>query len=485
MIHDSARLVRAFFLPEIKEDRGMNESNIYIFDEENIDELSEKLIELIKNRKFSEFRETVESIPAVDIALIFEYIEPDSHVAFFRLLPKELASEVFVEIDSDMQEELINTFTDAELSAILDELYLDDTVDIIEEMPANVVKRLLRASSAGNRNVINRLLKYPKNSAGTIMTTEYVRFIGDMTVERALAHIRDVAIDKETIYTCYITDYQRHLVGIVTAKELLISPLETKLSDIMEDSVISVRTTDDREEAARIFEKYGFIALPVVDAEERLVGIITVDDAIDVIKMEADEDFAKMSAVTPSEAPYMKTSAFSIWKARVPWLLILMFSATISSAILGGFEAALPGFLVIFVPMLMGTGGNSGGQASAMVIRGISVGEIAFSDILRVLWKEIRVGLACGATLGVVSFVKVLLVDRLITGNPEITVTVAFIVSAALALTIFVAKLIGASLPLLAKNVGFDPAVMASPLITTLVDALSLVVYFAVASAFL
>ena len=302
-----------------------------------------------------------------------------------------------------------------------------------------------------------------------------------MTVEDALRHVRRVAIDRETIYTCYVTDKKRRLIGIVTAKELLISPLDISLEQIMEESVVFVNTVDDKEEVALKFKKYGFLALPVVDAEHRLVGIITVDDAIDVIKEETEEDFAKMAAITPTETSYLKTSAFSIWRSRIPWLLILMISATLSSTILNRFEAALPAVLILFVPMLMDTGGNSGGQSSVTIIRGISIGEIAFVDLMRVLWKEIRVGVACGATLGAVAFVKVMLVDRLIMGNSEVTFTVALVVSLALCLTIIIAKLIGCTLPLVAKKIGFDPAVMASPLITTIVDAVSLLLYFAIA----
>lgn len=460
-----------------------NETKI-LSPEERIPEI-ELLISMLEGKRFSEFKEAIVSIPAVDIAALFHDIPDNHHFTFYRLLPKELAAEVFVEMDSELQEKVINSYTDTELSAMVQELYLDDMVDIIEEMPANVVKRILRTAGKENREIINSLLNYPKNTAGTIMTTEYVRFTKDMTVEKALEHIRRVAIDKETIYTCYITDKQRHLEGIVTAKELLISPLETTLEQIMEESVIFVNTTDNKEDVANKFNKYGFLALPVVDNECRLVGIVTIDDAIDVLKEEAEEDFAKMAAITPSETPYIRTNAFSIWKARIPWLLLLMISATFSSTILGSFEAALPAVLILFVPMLMDTGGNSGGQSSVTVIRAISMGELVFSDILRVLWKEIRVGIACGITLGAVAFGKVMLVDRLIMQNSEVTIRVALIVSIALAMTIIVAKIIGCTLPLVAKKVGFDPAVMASPLITTIVDAISLLLYFFVASRLL
>ena len=368
---------------------------------------------------------------------------------------------------------------------MLKELYLDDTVDIIEEMPASVVKRIIKSSTPENRSLINQLLNYPKDSAGTIMTPEYVRLRAKMTVREALAHLREVAIDKETIYTAYVTDEHRHLIGTVSAKDLLISPLERYVADIMEEAVIFVTTTDDKEIVAGKFEKYSFLALPVVDTEGRLVGIVTVDDAIEVIIEETEEDFAKMAAITPTETPYLKTTAFGIFKARIPWLLLLMISATFSSTILSRFESVLPAVLILFVPMLMDTGGNSGGQSSVTLIRGISLGEVEFKDAFRVLWKELRVGFLCGAALGAVAFFKVMLIDNLIMGNPSVTPAVAFTVAVTLFLTVIMAKLIGSLLPILAKKVGFDPAVMASPFITTIVDALSLVVYFLISSLLL
>ena len=458
--------------------------NKILSSDERLPELTELLL-LIDEKRYAEFRRIASDIPAVDIAEFFDGMPKDYYVPFYRLLPKEIAAETFVEMDAELKEHLINSFTDSELSATLEELYIDDTVDIIEEMPAAVVKRILRNSQGEDREIINRLLKYPKNTAGALMTTEYVRFTKEMTVEDALAHVRRVAIDKETIYTCYVTDKNRHLIGIVTAKDLLINPLDTKLRDIMEDSVIFVGTMDDKEEVANKFDKYGFLALPVVDNESRLVGIITVDDAIGVMREEAEEDFAKMAAITPSETSYLKTSAFSIWKSRIPWLLLLMISATFSSAILGRFESALPAVLLLFVPMLMDTGGNCGGQASVTVIRAISVGEARLSDFARILWKETRVGLACGVTLGFVAFVKVILIDRLLMKNSEVTVNVALAVALAVLMTIVVAKFIGSMLPLLAKRVGLDPAVMASPFITTLVDAVSLLLYFFISAQLL
>ena len=444
--------------------------------------ISERFSALIKEKRFGEVKILVERLAPPDVEEIFAELPEEQHTVFFRLLSKELAAEVFAFMDSDLQRKLIESFTDSELSAVISEMYIDDMVDVIEEMPAVVVKRILRNTGKEDREAINALLKYPKNSAGSLMTTEYVRFRADMTVSEALSHIRRVAIDKETIYTCYVTDNNRRLIGIVTAKRLLIAELDTLLSDIMETNVISVNTGDDREEVALKFDKYGFIAVPVVDSENRLVGIVTVDDAIEVIMEESEEDFAKMAAITPSETPYLKTNVRSIFLARIPWLLILMISSTISSAILTGFESLLPAVLVLFVPMIMGTGGNSGGQSSVTVTRSISLGEVEFSDLLRVFWKELRVGAMCALTLGVVTFLKVLLVDGLLLSNSAVSLTVSLAVALSLALTIIVAKIIGATLPLVAKKIGLDPAVMASPLITTLVDAISLIVYFFVAS---
>ncbi len=441
--------------------------------------------ELIKNKSYRRLREIAEIIPAPDLAQILGELEEREQPVLFRLLSKEQAAEVFVELEPLTQERLISSFTDRELSEILSELYIDDTVDLIEEMPAVVVKRILRYSDASDRAVINQILNYPKQSAGSVMTTEYVRFIEGIDVEAALTHIRRVAIDKETIYTCYVTDRDRHLVGVVTAKELLTAELDTPLSELMEKNVLYVNTHDDRELVAHTLNKYGLLAMPVVDSESRLVGIITLDDAVDVLKEESEEDFAKMAAITPTETPYLKTSVLSLFLARVPWLLFLMLSSTVSGAILSGFEAALPAVLVLFVPMIMGTGGNSGGQSSVTVTRSISLSEVAFSDLYKVFWKELRVGILCGISLGAVTFAKVMLVDRLMLSEAQITLTVAVAVALSLAFTIIVAKMIGAILPLLAKKIGLDPAVMASPLITTLVDAVSLIVYFFVSRSVL
>ena len=444
-----------------------------------------EISKMIEERRFSEFRERIESMPTADIAEILDLMPKEYALRAYRLLPKETAAEVFVEMEREMREHLINLFSDSELSLTLEELYIDDTVDIIEEMPATVVKRIIKSSTKENRAIINNLLRYDKNSAGSIMTTEYVRFKRDMTVNDALIHIRRVAGDKETVYTCYVTDENRRLIGIVTARDLLTSELSARLDDIMTEGAVFVYTDDTREDVGNKFEKYGFLALPVVDKECRLVGIITVDDVIEVMKEKTEEDFAKMAAITPREESYLKAGVFSIWKARIPWLLLLMISATFSSAILSRFELALPAVLLLFVPMLMDTGGNSGSQASVTVIRALSVGEATLADFYRILRKEVAVGAVAGLSLGAVAFLKVYLVDGLLLGNGEVDLRVAVAVSLATALTVIVAKIIGASLPLLAKKIGLDPAVMASPFITTLVDAISLILYFFIALAIL
>ena len=452
---------------------------------EDLSELAVKAEELFSARNYTELRGLLSELPAVDLAELFAELDPVSRPLVFRLLPKETAAAGFSEMEGEVQEGLIASFSDKELTSILEEMYLDDTVDMIEEMPAAVVKRIIRAASPEARGDINRLLRYDGDTAGALMTTEYVRLRPAMTVGDALSHIKNVAIDKETIYTCYVTDENRHLLGIVTAKALLISDAALPLSEIMEEKVIFVHTEDDREECARMFDKYGFIALPVVDREMRLVGIVTVDDAMEVMREETEEDFSKMAAITPTETPYLRTSVLTLLKSRIPWLLLLMISATFSSMILGSFEAALPAVLVLFVPMLMDTGGNSGGQASVTVIRSLSLGEVRKRDVLRVMWHEMRIGILAGLILGVVAFGKVMLIDYLIMGNPAVTVTVGVIVAIAMAFTVIIAKLMGASLPILSAAVGLDPAVMASPVITTLVDAIALLLYFTIAGAML
>ncbi len=459
-----------------------------IIDIEIIDtKLVEQAIDLLENKRFSELRSLLEEQNPADINDIIDELSDEKSVLVYRLLPKELAAEVFVEMDSDKQEFLINFFSDSQLKDVFDELYYDDTADIIEEMPANVVKRILKVVSPDMRKAVNELLKYPEDSAGSIMTTEFVRLRKSYSVEESLDFIRSVGVNKETIYTCYVTDEKNHLIGIVTAKDLLLSERSEIISDIMEDNVISVNTLADTENIALMFGKYDFLALPVVDNENRLVGIITVDDAIDVMQEETEEDFSKISAITPNDTEYLKTSVFKLWASRIPWLMILMISATFTGMIISKFESALAvlPILTAFIPMLMGTGGNAGSQASVTVIRGISLGQVEFRDFFKVLWKECRVSVLCGVVLGIAAVGKVMLVDNLLMKNPEVTIFVALVVGLTLFATIVSAKVIGCALPLLAKKTGLDPAVMASPLITTLIDTVSLLVYFYFASAIL
>ena len=446
-----------------------------------MEEFIERIVAMLGEKKYADIRGIMRELPPQDLAEIIDASPKESRLVLFRLLGKELAAETFVEMSPTLQYELTMGFKDNELSGILSEMYLDDMVDLIEEMPAVVVKRILRQAKPEDREVVNQLLKYPKSSAGSVMTVEYVRLRENMTVSAALKHIKEVAIDKETIYTCYVTDKDRHLTGVVTVKDLLLAGEDVLLSEIMDSNVISVHTGDEREEVALLLDKYDFLAMPVVDSEERLVGIITIDDAIDVLTEESEADFAMMAAITPSETPYLKTSVLSIWLARIPWLLLLMISSTFSSTILSGFESALPAVLILFVPMLMGTSGNAGGQSSVTVTRGISLMEISFSDLWRVMLKEVTIGAMCGLSLGACAFLKVILIDRLLTGNAEVTAQVALSVAIAIAVSVIVSKLIGAALPILTKKIGLDPAVMASPIITTVVDAISLIVYFAIA----
>ncbi len=448
--------------------------------------LQKTVEKLFAEQKYATVRDILTTMNAADVAALFQLLDTDRLPVLFRLLPKELAAETFVEMEPEEQEMLIRGFSDTELSAVINELYVDDAVDLVEEMPANVVRRILAQADPDMRQQINELLQYPEDSAGSIMTTEYVSLRPEMRVEEAIARIRATGVDKETIYTCYVTE-GRFLRGIVTAKALLLSDGQTKISDLMEDHVISVRTTTDQEEVALLLRKYGFLALPVVDNEERLVGIVTVDDAMDVIQEEATEDIEIMAAMTPSEKPYLRTSVWDIFLHRIPWLLLLMISATFTGIIITNFETALAAqvALVGFIPMLMDTGGNSGSQASVTVIRGLSLQEISFRDLPRVLWKEARVSVLCGVVLAAACFAKIMLVGRLLMGNADITLLVALTVCLTLCLTVLAAKCIGCVLPMLAQRAGFDPAVMANPAITTVVDALSLLAYFTVATALL
>lgn len=449
--------------------------------EDKYDEILDKFEGLAKSKKFNDLRKELLALNPADVALLLEDLPEEYMPIIFRLLPKETAAEVFVELESDSQEMLIRGFSNTELESILDELYLDDTVDIIEEMPANVVKRILKYSDPDTRKEINKILQYPDDSAGSLMTTEFIKLRRDMTVADAFEEIRQNGDDSETINVCYVTDESRHLLGYVTIRTLVLAKDTSALiGDIMDSQVISVSTLEDKEFVAQDMSKYDFDAMPVVDAENRLVGIITFDDAIDVMEDEATEDIEKMAAITPTDKPYLKTGVFDIWKARIPWLLILMVSATFTGMIITSFEDALAAYvsLTAFIPMLMDTGGNSGSQASVTVIRGISLQEIDLSDLFRVVWKEVRVAVLCGATLAAVSFVKILLFDGLVLNNPSITPMVAGVVCFTLFCTVVCAKVVGCTMPLLAKKIGFDPAVMASPFITTIVDAISLIIYF-------
>ena len=440
----------------------------------------EQLMELVQTKQFRKLRSILMEMNEVDVAEFLDELGPEETILVFRLLPKEQAAEVFAELeDSDDQERLINALSDKELREVLDELYLDDTVDVIEDMPANVVSRILRNSDPASRSQINQLLNYPKDSAGSIMTTEYVFLHPDATVEESFARIRKEGMDKETIYTCYVTQ-NRVLLGVVTVRRLLLSAYETRIRDIMETNVLSVNTHDDKEDVAQMLNKYDLSAIPVVDGDNRLVGIVTFDDAMDVIEEETTEDFEKMAAILPSDKPYLKTGVFETWRSRIPWLMLLMLSATFTGIIITKFESALAACVVLtsFIPMLSGTGGNSGSQSSVAVIRALSLDEIDFSDLIAVVWKESRVAVLCGICLACANFVKMMVVDRWLMNNPAVTPMVALVVCLTLVFTVLCAKVVGCTLPMAAEKIGIDPAVMASPFITTIVDALSLLIYF-------
>ena len=451
-------------------------------------EIVEKaLLAMLEDKKYATLRDILITMNPTDIAGLFVGLEEKQIPLMYRLLPKELAAETFVEMETEAQELLIRGFSDNELKEILDELYADDAADLVEEMPANVVKRILKQADPEMRNTINQLLRYSENSAGSIMTTEYVSLRPKMTVEEAILRIRRQGVDKETIYTCYVTE-GRVLVGLVTVKDLLLcSDDETLIQDIMITNLIAISTSTDKEEAARMLSKYHFLALPVVDGENRMVGIVTFDDAMDVMEEEATEDMELMSAMTPSEKTYLRSTPLDLFRNRVPWLMLLMVSATFTGLIITAFEGALAAqvALTAFIPMLMGTGGNSGSQSSVTVIRALSLDELQLRDIGRVLWKELQTSVLCGVALGIVCFVKILLVDRLLMGNSDITLMVDAVVCFALCVTVIIAKLVGCALPMAAKKLKMDPAVMASPFISTIVDALSLLVYFLFAKALL
>lgn len=442
--------------------------------------LKKSIKSLAEEKKYATLRDILTTMNAADVASLFEDIPEETVPLLYRLLPKELAADTFVEMEPDTQHMLIKGFSDNELKEVVDELYVDDAVDLVEEMPANVVKRILIQADAEKRKMINTILQYPDDSAGSIMTTEFVELRPKMTAEEAILHLRRSGINKETINNCYICAKGRQLMGVVTIRDLIMASSEETMEDLMEENIISVSTLEDQETVARQFSKYGFLAMPVVDREKRLVGIVTIDDVLDVMEEETTEDIEKMAAIVPADKPYLKQTTFDLWKSRMPWLLLLMISATFTGFIITSFEDALSKYVVLtaYIPMLMDTGGNSGSQASVTVIRGISLKEVEFRDIFRVIWKEVRVALLCGLTLAVCNFGKLLLVDHL-------TILVAFTICLTLFVTIFCAKVVGCTLPLIASRLGFDPAVMASPFITTIVDAISLLVYFQFATRLL
>ena len=444
--------------------------------EENKD--LELVKELLEKKQYTKLRQMLSDKNTADIAVILEELPEEDLLKIFRILHKTMAADVFSYLEVDHQHELITSMSEKDAAGIINNLMADDATDLLEEMPANIVKKILANANPDIRRDINHLLRYPEDSAGSIMTVEYVDLKETMTVEDAIERIRKVGMDSETINICYVLDAKRKLIGTVALRYLLISPSDAVIGEIMHEDVIFINTMMDQEEVARQFQKYDFTAMPVVDNEERLVGIITVDDIVDILQEEATEDIEKMAAIVPTDKPYMKTTVFETWKKRIPWLLLLMISATFTGSIITSFEDALSACVVLtaYIPMLMDTGGNAGGQASVTIIRGLSLNEIEFKDAFRVLWKEARVAVLCGLTLAAANFVKLLLLDH-------VTIAVAAVVCLTLIAAVFIAKVIGCLLPMLAKKIGFDPAVMASPFITTIVDALSLLIYFSIATA--
>jgi magnesium transporter len=448
---------------------------------EETQELLDRIEEMLAQKEYLTLRSTLNELQEADIAALISELPEDDIPIVFRLLPKETAAECFVYLEPDVQETLINVFSDRELWNVIDGLFVDDMVDMLEEMPANVVRRIIKNTPYEKREQVNMILRYPKNSAGTIMTTEFVELKAWMTREQVFRNIRESGVDKETVYDCYVTDASRHLIGVISVKDLIMSEDENATVDeLMESEVIAANVLEDRESVVDLMKKYGFVALPVTDGENRLVGIVTSDDALTVIEDESTEDIEIMAAITPSEKTYFRTTVFETWKMRIPWLLFLMISSVFTSKILQYFEGQLTanGALIAFMPMLMGTAGNAGGQVSVTIIRSLSIGEVHMSDILKIVWKEFRVSILCGVTLAVVNFLKMLAVDN-------VTIGVALTVSVTISLTVVVAKFIGGILPVIAKRIGFDPAVMASPFITTICDAVSLLLYFRVASMIL
>ena len=437
----------------------------------------EEIKELIDSRQYTRLRQELAELQEADIAAVLEELPRDELIRVFRILPKTMAADVFAYLSIETEQMIITALTDREAANIINNLMADDATDLMEEMPAGVVKKLLANASAETRRDINHLLRYPEDSAGSIMTVEFVDLKVHLTVAQAIERIRRTGIDKETINICYVLDTERHLIGTVSLRYLLLRRSDEVIGDFMNDNIISVNTMTDQEEVAKLFSKYDFTAMPVVDNENRLVGIITIDDVVDIMQEEATEDIEKMAAILPTDKPYMKTGVFETWKKRIPWLLLLMISATVTGKIITHYEDALGTYIVLtaFIPMLMDTGGNAGGQASVTIIRGLSLNEIEFEDMLRVIWKEIRVAALCGITLAAANFVKIMLIDR-------VSVPVALVVCLTLLLAVLFAKLVGCTLPMFAQKIGFDPAVMASPFITTIVDALSLAIYFTIAT---
>ncbi len=449
-------------------------------------EIIEQLLTLIERRQWGALREELADMHPVDTAALFADLNQEQTMLVFRLLPKSLAAEAFAYMEHDTQKQLIAVLSDKELAFVMREQYMDDVADLVEEMPAGIVKRILRMTSAENRQIINRLLNYPDGTAGGLLTTEFVDLKASMTVEDAINFIRRYGPDKETIYTCYVVDANRILCGVVSVKELLLADAGALIGDLMTTQVIAVSTTEDQEEVARVFKKYDFMALPVVDSERRLIGIITVDDVVDIIEKETTEDIEKMAAILPTDRPYLRTGVVETFGKRIPWLLLLMVSATVTGMIITKFENALSSVvaLVAFMPMLMDTGGNCGSQASVTIIRSLALNDVGLRDIFRVIWKELRVAFLCGTILAAANFLKIMLLDNMLLGA-AVSLPVAAVVCVTILCTVLVAKLVGCTLPLFAKQLGFDPAVMASPFITTIVDAISLWIYFTIATSFL
>ncbi len=437
----------------------------------------ERIRELIANKQYTLLRQELSDLNEADVAAILEELSEEELLKIFRILPKDMAADVFSYLPIEVEQMIITSLTEREAANIINNLMADDATDLMEEMPANVVKKLLANASPETRRDINHLLRYPEDSAGSIMTVEFVDLKEMLTVEQAIKRIRRIGIDKETINICYVLDAQRHLVGTAALRYLLISDPSETIGSIMNDNVISINTLMDQEEVAMMFQKYDFTSMPVVDNEDRLVGIITVDDVVDIMREEATEDIEKMAAIVPSDKPYLRTGIIETWKKRIPWLLLLMVSATFTGKIITHYESALGTYVVLtsFIPMLMDTGGNAGGQASVTIIRGLSLNEIEFGDAFRVMWKEVRVAILCGITLAAANFIKMMVIDC-------VSIPVAAVVCATLIAAVFIAKVVGCTLPMLAKKIGFDPAVMASPFITTIVDALSLMIYFQIAT---